>query len=84
MEFRVHAPLIARAALTGQFGRVLLSQDGEFIPLTLADWDVRQGNINLVIQGVGTSTKLMNQLEPQQSFAGIAGPPGRPSVIDKV
>ena len=60
-----------------------MSQDGEFIPLTLADWDVRQGNIDLVIQGVGTSTKLMNQLEPQQSFAGIAGPLGRPSVIER-
>ena len=83
VEFRVHAPLIARAALAGQFVRVLLSQDGEFIPLTLADWDVRQGNIDLVIQGVGTSTKLMNQLEPQQSFAGIAGPLGRPSVIER-
>ena len=83
VEFRVHAPLITRAALAGQFVRVLLSQDGEFIPLTLADWDVRQGNIDLVIQGVGTSTKLMNQLEPQQSFAGIAGPLGSPSVIKR-
>ena len=83
VEFRVHAPLIAKAALAGQFVRVLLSQDGEFIPLTLADWDVRQGNIDLVIKGIGTSTMLMNQLEPQQSFAGIAGPLGRPSVIER-
>ena len=49
----------------------------------MADWDVRQGNIDLVIQGVGTSTKLMNQLEPQESFAGMAGPLGRPSVIER-
>ena len=60
-----------------------LGDPSEFIPLTLADWDVRQGNIDLVIQGVGTSTKLMNQLKPQQSFAGIAGPLGRPSVIER-
>ena len=83
VEFRVHAPLIARAAVAGQFVRVLLNPDGEFIPLTLADWDVRQGSIDLVIQGVGTSTKLMNSLLPGQSFAGIAGPLGRPSLIER-
>jgi 2-polyprenylphenol hydroxylase and related flavodoxin oxidoreductases len=49
----------------------------------LVDWDDFIGNIDLVIQGVGTSTKLMNQLKPQQSFAGIAGPLGRPSVIER-
>ena len=48
--------------MAGQFVRVLLNPDGEFIPFTLADWDVRQGSIDLVIQGVGTSTKLMNSL----------------------
>ena len=65
VEFRVHAPLIARADLAGNLCEFFCLRDGEFIPLTLADWDVRQGNIDLVIQGVGTSTKLMNQLEPQ-------------------
>ena len=54
--------MIALAAVAGQFVRVLLNRDGEFIPLTLADWDVRKRSIDLVIQGVGTSTKLMNSL----------------------
>ena len=34
-EFRVQAPLIARAAVARQFVRVFLNPDGEFIPITL-------------------------------------------------
>jgi len=38
VEFVVRAPLIARAAKAGQFVRVLAWDEGELIPLTLADW----------------------------------------------
>lgn len=83
IEFRVHSPLIARTARAGQFVRVLVTADGEFIPLTLADWDEKAGWVDLVIQGVGTSTRLMNELVPGQAFAGMAGPLGKPSVIER-
>jgi glutamate synthase (NADPH/NADH) small chain len=81
VEFRIRAPLVARSARAGQFVRVLGWGDGELVPLTLADWDAKEGTIDLVIQGVGTSSMLMNRMAVGDSFAGIAGPLGRPSEI---
>jgi glutamate synthase (NADPH/NADH) small chain len=81
MEFTVYAPVIARSARPGQFVRVLPRPDGELIPLTLADWDAKDGTVCLVIQGVGTSSIEINAMEVGDTFAGIAGPLGRPSEI---
>jgi glutamate synthase (NADPH/NADH) small chain len=83
VEFKVRAPLVARSARAGQFVRVLAWGDGELIPLTLADWDAEQGTIDLVIQGVGTSSMLMNRMAVGDSFAGIAGPLGKPSELHR-
>ena len=83
VEFKVRAPMVARSAKAGQFVRVLGWQDGELIPLTLADWDAEEGTIDLVIQGMGTSTLLMNKMAVGDKFAGIAGPLGRPSEVHK-
>ncbi|MFD0981394.1 sulfide/dihydroorotate dehydrogenase-like FAD/NAD-binding protein [Tropicimonas aquimaris] len=83
VEMTVRAPVVAKAAKAGQFVRVLASQDGELIPLTLADWDVEAGTIDLVIQGMGTSTRLMNRMAVGDAFAGIAGPLGRPSAVHR-
>ncbi|MCU0298222.1 MAG: hypothetical protein MUF33_06850, partial [Candidatus Nanopelagicales bacterium] len=81
VEFTVHAPLIARSAKAGQFVRVLPQPDGELIPLTLADWDAEAGTIDLVVQGVGTSSIEINQMAVGEAFTGVAGPLGRPSEI---
>ena len=80
-EITVHSPVIAAAAQAGQFVRVLPWEGGELIPLTLADWDVEAGTICLVVQGVGTSSIEINRMAVGDSFAGIAGPLGRPSDI---
>jgi glutamate synthase (NADPH/NADH) small chain len=82
-EITVHSPLIARSARAGQFVRVLPREDGELIPLTLADWDAEAGTICLVVQGVGTSSIEINAMEVGDAFAGIAGPLGRPSEIER-
>ena len=83
VEFKVRAPMVARSAQAGQFVRVLGWRDGELIPLTLADWDAEEGTIDLVIQGMGTSTLLMNKMAVGDKFAGIAGPLGRASELHK-
>ncbi len=83
VEMTVRAPVVARAARAGQFVRVLATEDGELIPLTLADWDAAAGTIDLVIQGMGTSTKMMNRMKEGEAFAGIAGPLGRPSQVHR-
>ncbi len=83
VEFKVRAPVIAQSALAGQFVRVLAWDKGELIPLTLADWDAKEGTICLVVQGVGSSSILMNRMEAGQAFVGVAGPLGRASDLHK-
>ena len=48
----VRHPLMAKAAKPGQFVIVMLSEQGERIPLTIADFDRAKGTITLVIQAV--------------------------------
>jgi glutamate synthase (NADPH/NADH) small chain len=83
VEFSVHAPLIAQSARAGQFVRLLPHEDGELIPLTLADWDAEAGTIDLVIQAMGTSSIEINQMAVGEAFAGIAGPLGQPSKLHR-
>ena len=81
VEFEVYAPVIAGSARAGQFVRVLAEPKGELIPLTLADWDDEAGTITLVIQAMGTSTIRMNAMGVGDTFEGVAGPLGLPSVL---
>ena len=83
VEFVVHSPLIAKAAKAGQFVRVLAWEKGELIPLTLADWNADAGTIDLVIQGLGSSSMVMNEMEVGNVFTSIAGPLGLPSQLHR-
>ena len=83
VEFDVHAPVIAHSAQAGQFVRVLPTPNGELIPLTLADWDAETGTITLVIQNMGASSALMNETEVGEAFAGVAGPLGQASHLQR-
>jgi len=83
VEFTINAPLVAKSARAGQFARVLPSSKGELIPLTLADWDAKKGTIDLVVQAVGTSSTLINQMKAGEELAGVAGPLGQPSVLHR-
>lgn len=82
-EFVIRAPMIARTAQAGQFVRVLPDANGELIPLTLADWDAEAGTITLVVQGMGTSSLQINKMAVGEAMAGIAGPLGRPSDLQR-
>lgn len=83
VELVVYSPLIAKSAKAGQFVRVLAWEKGELIPLTLADWDANAGTITLVIQGLGTSSKLINNMKKGNDFVGVAGPLGLPSRLHR-
>ena len=78
----VHHPLMARAARPGQFVIVMLSEHGERIPLTIADFDRDKGTITLVIQAVGKTTRQMQQeCRVGTSLYAMVGPMGIPSPI---
>lgn len=75
----VEAPRVAKAAQPGQFVIVRGTDDGERIPLTVADYDREQGTISIVMQAVGASTRKIVALEEGGALADFAGPLGQPS-----
>ncbi len=78
----VRHPMMAKAAKPGQFVIVMLNEQGERIPLTIADFDTKRGTITLVIQAVGKTTKQMQQeCRLGTSLYGMVGPMGIPSPI---
>ncbi len=79
--FRVEAPLIAAAAKPGQFVIVRVHEDGERIPLTIADYDRRRGLITIVVQEVGVTTERLGALDAGQAILDLAGPLGCPLEI---
>lgn len=79
----VEAPLIAKARRAGHFVIVRCGDNGERIPLTIVDSDVKQGTITLVIQAVGDSTKKICALNPGDSLTDVVGPLGQATRIER-
>ena len=61
--FKVEAPAVARKAQAGQFIILRVDEDGERIPLTIADWDSVEGSVTIVFMEVGTTTRKLAQLK---------------------
>jgi NAD(P)H-flavin reductase len=81
--WEVEAPDMARAAQPGHFLMVRMDEQGERIPLTVADFDRRRGTVTVVIQAVGKSTREMMQLEAGDSILDFIGPLGEASHIQQ-
>ena len=78
----VRHPLMAKAAKPGQFVIVMLHDNGERIPLTIADFDRDKGTNTLVIQAVGKTTRQMQQeCQRGTSLYALVGPMGVPSPL---
>ncbi len=78
---KIRAPLIARKAQAGQFVILRINEQGERIPLTIADYDRDDGTITIIFLEVGKSTKQLGRLEVGDSLLNLAGPLGMPSDI---
>jgi ferredoxin--NADP+ reductase len=81
--FKIEAPAIAKKARAGQFVIIRVDEEGERIPLTLADWDAKEGTVTLVAMEVGTSTRKLGQMKAGDSLHNLVGPLGLPSDIEK-
>jgi len=79
---KVSAPDIARKAKAGQFVIIRVSDKGERIPLTIADFDGVEGTLTLVFQEVGKSTIELGTLSAGQSLSSITGPLGNATEIE--
>ena len=81
--FKVAAPGVAKKAQAGQFVVVRIDEKGERIPLTIADWDEKEGSVTLVVMEVGTTSARMALLEAGDSLADFVGPLGVPTHVEK-
>ena len=82
--FEIEAPLIAKSRKAGNFVIVRVGENGERMPLTIADADIEKGTITIVVQEVGlSSTKLCN-LNEGDFITDVVGPLGNPTHIEKL
>ncbi|HEX7371417.1 MAG TPA: sulfide/dihydroorotate dehydrogenase-like FAD/NAD-binding protein [Thermodesulfobacteriota bacterium] len=82
-QFTVAAPEIAKKRKPGQFVVLRTHEEGERIPLTIADADPAAGTITLIFQEVGKSTMHLGKLKPGDSILDLIGPLGRPTHMEK-
>lgn len=82
--YRIKAPDVARYRQPGQFVIVRIREDGERIPITIADVDTDEGSITLIVQAVGKTTLEMSSLGIGETIPTVTGPLGRPTHIEKV
>jgi ferredoxin--NADP+ reductase len=75
------APTIAKKRKPGQFAILRIDEQGERIPLTIADVDVARGAISVIVQAVGKSTHQLCALHEGDDVLDVAGPLGLPTHI---
>jgi len=80
-ELTVEAPQIAAAARPGNFVILRPDENGERVPLTVADWDPAAGTVTSVFLQVGASTAKLARLKPGDSLPTYAGPLGNDTEI---
>src|ERR1700686_3713138 len=78
-RFVIEAPRIARKQSPGQFVILRLHEQGERIPVTIERSDTQKGTINIVVQSLGKTTRLLNSLVTGDSILDVVGPLGKPS-----
>ena len=78
----IQAPEVARKAQAGQFIILRVSEQGERIPLTIADYDRDAGTITIVVQEIGKSTRQLGTMNAGDHLASFTGPLGRPTEIE--
>ncbi|GAB6156899.1 sulfide/dihydroorotate dehydrogenase-like FAD/NAD-binding protein [Desulfotomaculum varum] len=82
-EYEILAPKVAKKARAGQFVILRVDEDGERIPLTIADYNREAGTITIVFAEAGYSTRKLGKLEAGEAVQDFVGPLGVPSHVDK-
>lgn len=80
----IEAPLIARKAQPGQFVILKANEEGERIPLTMADTNPDKGTITVIYMVVGKSTAVFRDLSEGEGYQDVIGPLGKPTHIEKL
>ena len=78
----IEAPMIARKAEPGQFIILRVDEEGERIPLTVADFDREKGTVTIIFQIVGATTEKLNHKNEGEYIQDFVGPLGVASHTD--
>ena len=79
----IEAPRVAKKAKAGQFIVLRVDEEGERIPLTIADFNRETGAVLIVFQVIGASTMKLAALKAGDAIVDFVGPLGQPSEIEK-
>ena len=80
----INAPLVAHKAQPGQFIILRVDENGERIPLTIADSNIETGTVTIIFQIVGATTFELNKLNVGDSLHDFSGPLGNATETDGV
>lgn len=78
----VDAPFIAKKAKAGEFIILRVNEQGERIPLTIADYDREKGTVTIIYQIVGKTTMLLDQLNEGDAILDFIGPLGKATELE--
>ena len=81
---KIDAPLVAKNAEPGQFVILRVNDEGERVPLTIADFNREEGSITIIFQIVGATTEKLNSLEEGDSILDFVGPLGNATELDGI
>src|SRR5208337_3344451 len=80
----LEGPKIAKKRKAGQFVVLRIHEEGERVPLTIADADPTKGTVTIIFQVVGKSTGLLADLNEGDVLIDLVGPLGKPTHIEKI
>ena len=78
-KMEIEAPLVAKKAQPGQFIILRTDENGERIPLTVADYDIEKGTVTIIFQIVGATTNQLNSFNEGDYIHDFVGPLGKPT-----
>ena len=78
----IEAPIVAKKCKAGQFIILRVNEEGERIPLTVADYDREKGTVTIIFQIVGKTTKILSEKKQGEYIQDFVGPLGKASEIE--
>lgn len=80
---KVRVPEIVKKAQPGQFVILRIHEEGERIPMSIADLEPEKGLLTIIFQEVGKSTLQLGQFKANDTLCDVVGPLGRPTHIER-
>ncbi|TAL17858.1 sulfide/dihydroorotate dehydrogenase-like FAD/NAD-binding protein [bacterium] len=78
------APAVAKKHKAGNFIMLRIDENGERIPLTVADKNVDTGAVTLVFQVMGKTTARLAEMNPGDALLDFVGPLGKPAHVQSL